>query len=107
MDHAFGFGWQPPSGGCVLKPDNVKDTHAQALAAAFRRLCIETILLQHYIQKERAAAFRRLCIETRQWGHVIHSVIPAAAFRRLCIETLFPLYSQANCFGSRLQAAVY
>ena len=39
---AHGLGWQPPSGGCVLKPGDiikVADTH---YAAAFGRLCVET-----------------------------------------------------------------
>ena len=33
---------QPPSGGCVLKLDIVKDGKVGAVPAAFRRLCVET-----------------------------------------------------------------
>ena len=35
---------QPPSGGCVLKPNLVKKVHQLNLAAAFGRLCVETKL---------------------------------------------------------------
>ena len=79
-----GFG-QPPSGGCVLKL-NLRTPLMPAFTAAFRRLCVETVmyssgsplLLQPpsggcvlkqqphprcYLPK-RSAAFRRLCVET-------------------------------------------
>ena len=35
---------QPPSGGCVLKLANKGETAEEVLAAAFRRLCVETPL---------------------------------------------------------------
>ena len=35
---------QPPSGGCVLKPPSAVDDLAVALAAAFGRLCVETVI---------------------------------------------------------------
>ena len=34
---------QPPSGGCVLKPDNTESQTQGSPPAAFRRLCVETI----------------------------------------------------------------
>jgi len=33
---------QPPSGGCVLKPDNLNFILCCLFAAAFGRLCVET-----------------------------------------------------------------
>ena len=35
---------QPPSGGCVLKPHKVYTDEEIANAAAFRRLCVETMI---------------------------------------------------------------
>ena len=62
--HQKGAGYQPPSGGCVLKPAFLgfwtKNTHP----AAFRRLCVETMLSEHPLLILDPAAFRRLCVET-------------------------------------------
>ena len=33
---------QPPSGGCVLKPEDKKPKDKKKDPAAFRRLCVET-----------------------------------------------------------------
>ena len=44
--------WQPPSGGCVLKLDELNKHSGFYDAAAFRRLCVET-----YYRKSQA--FRR------------------------------------------------
>ena len=33
---------QPPSGGCVLKPDGAMEFEIKGVPAAFRRLCVET-----------------------------------------------------------------
>ena len=42
----FGLGYafqtQPPSGGCVLKPDEIKLGMSEKEPAAFGRLCVET-----------------------------------------------------------------
>ena len=38
-----------------------------AAAAAFRRLCVETVGIARHIKDEFAAAFRRLCVETPIW----------------------------------------
>ena len=35
---------QPPSGGCVLKPDGAYRPTGGKTPAAFRRLCVETLL---------------------------------------------------------------
>ena len=75
--------WQPPSRGCVLKQ------------------------LRPYINplKRFAAAFARLCVETIE-GNYKTRLISAAAFARLCVETahLLPLYNIR--YRSRLRAAV-
>ena len=55
---------QPPLGGCVLKPDKYQLKATSDYPAAFRRLCVETILPQSSNQAQQPAAFRRLCVET-------------------------------------------
>ena len=56
---------QPPSGGCVLKPIRIRIRIWIRLAAAFRRLCVETDNDDFYLMDITPAAFRRLCVETR------------------------------------------
>ena len=78
---------QPPSGGCVLKPGRSCRTVGHIRPAAFRRLCVETLLGDFMSSVVEPAAFRRLCVET------VHQQPPStrgnpAAFRRLCVETL-------------------
>ena len=58
-------GRQPPSGGCVLKQQWLSVTTVTLPAAAFGRLCVETIFLWRQICWYSAAAFGRLCVETR------------------------------------------
>ena len=55
---------QPPSGGCVLKPDAVRGYDLPYLPAAFRRLCVETAHFLPQTESAFPAAFRRLCVET-------------------------------------------
>ena len=101
---------QPPSRGCVLKPlINVKNL-IDYPAAAFARLCVETVTGSDQSGSHAAAAFARLCVETaisplvRQIvvkqppsrGCVLKhhctrggfGLVKAAAFARLCVETL-------------------
>ena len=77
---------QPPSGGCVLKLLKAKVRLIRQLAAAFGRLCVETVWLSTCNLASCAAAFGRLCVET-----IIPKENPrlyfAAAFGRLCVET--------------------
>ena len=63
-------------------------------AAAFGRLCVETLsaihlLLQHL---KVAAAFGRLCVETQSEIELNERIL-AAAFGRLCVETRLNLLS--------------
>ena len=74
---------QPPSGGCVLKPN----------------------LQRPYDAVLSPAAFRRLCVETKDPLHAEHVAIPAA-FRRLCVETSCSFDCFVDALTSRLQAAV-
>ena len=55
---------QPPSGGCVLKPylDGIDTPYIEA--AAFGRLCVETLIYSVKLIFNLAAAFGRLCVET-------------------------------------------
>ena len=84
-----------------------------AFPAAFRRLCVETLLMSVILilfvsqppsggcvlklnehayspRVTRPAAFRRLCVETGNSEHISY-LCPPAAFRRLCVETIFGL----------------
>ena len=61
-------------------------------AAAFRRLCVETISAIRACLPSYAAAFRRLCVETWFLLGCFNHAEPAA-FRRLCVETImFGIY---------------
>ena len=55
--------------------------------AAFRRLCVETVVCTYKHKPKQPAAFRRLCVETFFDG-VFRGFIAPAAFRRLCVETI-------------------
>ena len=56
--------WQPPSGGCVLKPVALEVMSTHLDAAAFGRLCVETSRVRGVDIAVIAAAFGRLCVET-------------------------------------------
>ena len=58
-------------------------------AAAFRRLCVETLAAIGDARSYAAAAFRRLCVETFS-VNTTGKIFSAAAFRRLCVETKKP-----------------
>ena len=56
--------WQPPSGGCVLKPGPVHQFDLAVKAATFGWLCVET---RNQVIEELplfAATFGWLCVET-------------------------------------------
>ena len=55
-------------------------------AAAFGRLCVETMLSRQGGTQTEAAAFGRLCVETVPIRSRPQQ-LPAAAFGRLCVET--------------------
>ena len=83
---------QPPSGGCVLK-QALKELFTETQdAAAFGRLCVETLKADPIYHEVLAAAFGRLCVET---PITISSkkTLSAAAFGRLCVETNSRSYS--------------
>ena len=87
----------------MLKPP-VSVKAENTLAAAFGRLCVETVLEYARNVAKAAAAFGRLCVETRlSRNTMLHK--QAAAFGRLCVETLSPDFLTADFF-SRLRAAV-
>ena len=54
--------------------------------AAFRRLCVETLICASIAVWVWPAAFRRLCVETFCLVCFFSLRLPAA-FRRLCVET--------------------
>ena len=75
------------------------------VAAAFGRLCVETIDILNTVGWRVAAAFGRLCVETKGIIYV-QPIDVAAAFGRLCVETLAGLFSEIAIARSRLRAAV-
>ena len=77
---------QPPSGGCVLKPNIMAFRNQQFVAAAFGRLCVETKYALESHAGGVAAAFGRLCVET-PYAALQLRPFAAAAFGRLCVET--------------------
>ena len=56
--------YQPPLGGCVLKPMESTFVFDAEIPAAFRRLCVETLFIDCLQSVLGPAAFRRLCVET-------------------------------------------
>ena len=61
-----------------------------------------TLVLERSAQ---AAAFGRLCVETLK-NFLSYNNKKAAAFGRLCVETLFSRFLNSKFDGSRLRAAV-
>ena len=58
---------QPPSGGCVLKPDREAAQILANVAATFGWLCVETaVRMMSFRNSEPAATFGWLCVETLQ-----------------------------------------
>ena len=69
LKHHYGFRkkypqLQPPSGGCVLKLFLRTPPSRLLAAAAFGRLCVETLGYFKKVGIKSAAAFGRLCVET-------------------------------------------
>ena len=75
---------QPPSGGCVLKPDIGGNLQNGAKPAAFRRLCVETSLAKSVKLKTNPAAFRRLCVETIQCPDKLKSDLASRLQAAVC-----------------------
>ena len=61
---------QPPSGGCVLKRRLSWRPRRRVDPAAFGRLCVETVKLEHKELFLKPAAFGRLCVETK-----LHNIV--------------------------------
>ena len=74
-------------------------------AAAFGRLCVETVKVVGTPSLFTAAAFGRLCVETAIAAYSKQED-GAAAFGRLCVETIAKLGGRAMSGCSRLRAAV-
>ena len=77
---------QPPSGGCVLKPDCDPMEYQKLGPAAFRRLCVETNVFTGRrfkpIQPPSGG-----CVLKLETSTGLRSASTPAAFRRLCVET--------------------
>ena len=77
------FSWELSEIGAA-KPDGAR--LLREVPAAFRRLCVETLIRLASSLTSQPAAFRRLCVETTLLIRAFYPLIPAA-FRRLCVET--------------------
>ena len=96
---------QPPSGGCVLK-HLLKRLNHQSREQPPSGGCVLKLHHQDYRKHFlNAAAFGRLCVETL-FFLLIQSLFMAAAFGRLCVETSNPLIAVDLPVRSRLRAAV-
>ena len=100
---------QPPSGGCVLKLSQVKQSLKMKDAAAFGRLCVETIadelsskpnktqppsggcVLKQFMNDVKKQFGLQPpsggCVLKRATARMIFPLTFAAAFGRLCVET--------------------
>ena len=95
---------QPPSGGCVLKLSNLEKVNADLDAAAFGRLCVETLYNINMFTMPFAAAFGRLCVETLPTPNgYCHNWQPPSG--GCVLKQLKPLLLSLRN-GSRLRAAV-
>ena len=97
--------YQPPSGGCVLKHYRNGVEAGASEPAAFRRLCVETLIWRNGKFRTYPAAFRRLCVETT------FSTTPQRAHRTQppsggCVLKLVSKLYFRYQLPSRLQAAV-
>ena len=91
-----GYTGQPPSGGCVLKQDGNPE-YCQARIQPPSGGCVLKLAVQKRGKDGNfPAAFRRLCVETTNPTNGGSSEAPAA-FRRLCVETANRLISVASC----------
>ena len=100
---------QPPSGGCVLKPHYARSEHKSQLQPPSGGCVLKRRLKNLACPFESAAAFGRLCVETvgvslmlggvaqppsggcvlkRGSLHPLGNRLIAAAFGRLCVETI-------------------
>ena len=82
----FHNGCQPPSGGCVLKPPGSVLIVDEASQPPSGGCVLKLVWVCPRNLREWPAAFRRLCVETGEVLNVLLSALPAA-FRRLCVET--------------------
>ena len=96
---------QPPSGGCVLKREGNRARFRVALAAAFGRLCVETIQIAA-IAAEIEQPPSGGCVLKHIRARSNRPPSRAAAFGRLCVETTDTSLSNEAVSGSRLRAAV-
>ena len=75
---------QPPSGGCVLKRQDLCSGKIPFLPAAFRRLCVETLTSFNNLIGDMPAAFRRLCVETPRFGFSHPPAAPSRLQAAVC-----------------------
>ena len=77
--------YQPPSGGCVLKHKS-RHCHGNSLEQPPSGGCVLKQYGKFRLMVMGAAAFGRLCVETLEYRSLFNSRA-TAAFGRLCVET--------------------
>ena len=98
---------QPPSGGCVLKRLAKENVDKVLEAAAFGRLCVETVYRFYMIASDHRQPPSGGCVLKRVGKIAKNGTIwRAAAFGRLCVETLNLVGRLTVAARSRLRAAV-
>ena len=78
---------QPPSGGCVLKPDFKFVNNRDMPQPPSGGCVLKQLGVRKLLTCKGAAAFGRLCVETMIKDSNVHWTLQAAAFGRLCVET--------------------
>ena len=96
---------QPPSGGCVLKLNRLAHTVNITQSAAFGRLCVETMEAPDTEVKVQSQPPSGGCV-LKHHRTGINRQLFSAAFGRLCVETPFGLVGKSKPPVSRLRAAV-
>ena len=86
---------QPPSGGCVLKPIVEIGCCSPYNPAAFRRLCVETLILSDFIRNFSQPPSGG-CVLKHHDINGQQSHTDPAAFRRLCVETSARLWNRSD-----------
>ena len=97
---------QPPSGGCVLKLPVFVWFWAGRHPAAFRRLCVETVICYRTSSPCQIQPPSGGCVLKPRSARRPASLSSPAAFRRLCVETPLKKSLAKSIRASRLQAAV-
>ena len=97
------FSWELSEIGAA-KPDGAR--LLREAPAAFRRLCVETLLMLMILRYKTAQPPSGGCVLKLITVFIRSEAKDPAAFRRLCVETIWGVVDNRGGYASRLQAAV-